>query len=46
MLYEATQIMLVRMAGLGHEDRQAPRDEEGDRGAGAPVGRDHAPDLG
>jgi hypothetical protein len=27
--------------GLGDEDRQAPRDEEGDRGAGASVGRDH-----
>src|SRR6266403_1847082 len=32
--------------GLGHEDRQAPRDEEGNRGAGAPVGGDHAPHLG
>src|SRR6266403_1607610 len=32
--------------GLGHEDRQAPRDEEGDRGVGAPVGGDHAPHLG
>jgi hypothetical protein len=28
------------------EDRQAPRDEEGDRGAGAPVGGDHALHLG
>jgi light-regulated signal transduction histidine kinase (bacteriophytochrome) len=26
--------------------RQTPRNEEGDRGAGAPVGGDHAPDLG
>jgi len=40
MLYEAAQIMLVRLAkvvmaqGLGHEDRQTPRNEEGDRGAG------------
>src|SRR5450759_639755 len=25
---------------------QAPRDEKGDRGAGAPVGRDHAPHMG
>jgi transposase len=52
MLYEAAHIMLVRLAkwswlqGLGHEDRQAPRHEEGDRGTGAPVGRDHAPYLG
>jgi transposase len=51
MLYEAAQIMLVRgevvlAQSLGHEDRQAPRDEEGDRGAGAPVGGDHAPHLG
>jgi hypothetical protein len=28
---------VVLAQGLGHEDRQAPRDEEGDRGAGAPV---------
>ena len=52
MLYEAAHLLLVRLAkwvvaqGVGHEDRQAPRDEEGDRGAGAPVGRDHAPHLG
>ena len=52
MFYEAAHIMLVRVGevvlaqGLGHEDRQAPRDEEGDRGAGAPVGRDPAPHLG
>jgi hypothetical protein len=45
MLYEAARIMLVRSAkvvlarGLGDEDRQAPRVEEGDRGAGATVGR-------
>ena len=31
---------------LGDADRQAPRDEKGDRGAGAPVGRDHAPHMG
>ena len=37
------QVVLAQ--GLGHEDRQAPRDEEGDRGAGAPVGRDHAPHM-
>jgi hypothetical protein len=32
--------------GLGDADRQAPRDEKGDRRAGPPVGRDHAPHLG
>jgi hypothetical protein len=32
---------MVMAQGLGDEDRQAPRDEEGDRGAGASVGRDH-----
>ena len=32
--------------GLGHADRQAPRDEKGDRGPGTPAGRDHAPHLG
>jgi len=37
---------VVLAQGLGHEDRQAPRDEEGDRGDGAPVGGDHAPHLG
>src|ERR1700749_113904 len=37
---------VVLAQGLGHEDRQAPQDEEGDRGAGAPVGGDHAPHLG
>jgi transposase len=37
---------MVLAQGLGDEDRQASRDEEGDRGAGASVGRDHAPHLG
>ena len=37
---------MVLAQGLGDEDRQAPRDEEGDRGAGAPAGRDHAPHMG
>ena len=37
---------VVLAQGLGDEDRQAPRDEEGDRGAGASVGRDHASHLG
>jgi hypothetical protein len=31
--------------GLGDEDRPAPRDEKGDRGAGASAGRDHAPHM-
>ena len=57
MLYEAAQSMLsssehaafeemVMAQGLGDADRQAPRDEEGDRGPGAPAGRDHAPHMG
>jgi transposase len=50
MLYEAAQVSafleMVLAQGLGDEDRQAPRDEEGDRGAGASVGRDHAPHMG
>jgi transposase len=50
MLYEAAQITRRAkwswLKALGHEDRQAPRDEEGDRSAGAAVGRDHAPHLG
>ena len=37
---------MVMAQGLGDEDRQAPRDEEGDRGAGASVGRDHASHMG
>jgi hypothetical protein len=37
---------MVLAQGVGHADRQAPRDEEGDRGARAPAGRDHAPHLG
>jgi hypothetical protein len=31
---------------LGDEDRQAPWNEEGDRGTGPPIGRRHAPHLG
>ena len=51
MLYEAAQAMLqleemVLAQGLGDADRQAPRDEEGDRGSGASARRDHAPHLG
>ena len=37
---------MVLAQGLGDEDRQAPRDEEGHRGSGPPAGRDHAPHLG
>ena len=54
MLYEAAQSMLrskkwswlkemVMAQGLGDADRQASRNEEGDCGPGAPIGRDHAP---
>ena len=51
MLYEAAQSMLhskkmVLAQGLGDADRQAPWEEKGDRGAGAPVGCDHAPHMG
>ena len=51
MLYEAGSEhdafkKMVLAQGLGDADRQASRDEEGDRGPGAPVGRDHAPHLG
>jgi len=38
------QVVLAQ--GLGDEDRQAPRDEEGNRRAGASAGRDHAPHVG
>ena len=37
---------MVLAQGLGHEGRQAPRDEEGDRGTGASARRDHAPRTG
>ena len=37
---------VVLAQGLGDENRPAPRDEKGDRCAGAPVGRDSAPHLG
>jgi transposase len=50
MLYEAAQVMLTRTQvvlaqGLGDADRQAPRDEKGNRRSGAPVGRDPTPHL-
>ena len=37
---------MVLAQGLGDEDRKAPRDEKGDRGAGASLSRDHAPHMG
>ena len=37
---------MVLAQGLGNEDRQASRDEEGDRSAGTSAGRDHAPHVG
>ena len=37
---------MVVAQGLGDADRQAPWEEESDRGPGASVGRDHAPHLG
>jgi hypothetical protein len=51
MLYEAAQTMLVvstKWSWLGawaNEDRQKPRDEKGDRGAGASARRHHAPHM-
>jgi hypothetical protein len=51
MLYEAAQSMLRSkkwswLKALGDADRQAPRDEKGDRRSGASVGRDPPPYLG
>ena len=51
MLYEAAQKHaaveeMVLAQSLGDADRQAPRDEKGDRGPGTSVGRDHAPHMG
>ena len=43
--HDAFQEMVVAK-GLGDADRQAPRDEKGDRSPRAPVGRDHAPHMG
>jgi transposase len=37
---------MVLAQSLGNEGRQASRDEEGDRGAGASLGRDHASRVG
>ena len=37
---------MVLAQGLGDADRQAPRDEKGNRGAGAPIGRGSAPHMG
>ena len=36
---------MVLAQGLGDEDRQAPRDEKGNRCTSATVGRDYAPHL-
>jgi transposase len=46
MLYEAAHIMLVRLAKWSWLKAWAMKIEEGNRGAGAPVGGDHAPHLG
>jgi transposase len=50
MLYEAAQSMMhskkFLAQGVGHADRQAPRDEKGDRGLGTPARRDHASHMG
>ena len=51
MLYEAAQVMLTRTNTWSWLKAWAmkiarPRDEKGDRCAGAPVGRDSAPHLG
>src|SRR5262249_31420828 len=37
---------MVLAQSLGDADRQAARDEKGDRGPGTPVGCDHAPHMG
>jgi hypothetical protein len=37
---------MVLAKGLGDADCQAPRDEKGDCGPGAPVSCDHAPHMG
>ena len=37
---------MVLAQSLGDADRQAPRNEKGDRGPGTPVGCDHAPHMG
>jgi hypothetical protein len=38
--------VMVLAQSLGDADRQASRDEKGDRGPGTPVGCDHAPHMG
>ena len=40
------QCEMVMAQSLGHDHRQEPRAEEGNRGAGAQACRDHAPHLG
>ena len=51
MLYEAAQSMLRSkkwswLKAWAMQNRQASRDEKGDRGPGTPVGCDHAPHMG
>ena len=43
MLFHFDKMVLAQ--SLGDADCQAPRHEEGNRRAGAPAGRDHAPHL-
>jgi hypothetical protein len=44
--FASTVLPRALAQGLGDADRQAPRHEEGDRGADAPVGRAHASHMG
>ena len=44
--HAGTLSQMVLAQGLGDADRQAPRHEEGNRRAGASLGRHHAPHLG
>ena len=51
MLYEAAQAMLHSkrwswLKAWAMKIARQPRDEKGNRGPGAPVGRDHAPHMG
>ncbi len=45
-LVDWAKLRPLLVASLGDADRQAPRNEEGDCGAGAPAGCDHAPHMG
>jgi hypothetical protein len=50
MLYDSAEHAafeeMVMAEGLAHADRQAPRDEKGDRGPSASASRNYAPHLG